>query len=104
MKKFIAYMLLAGLVYVFIYFLLINDLREEAAALSQFCETLKAGQTVANIRQQAAQAGFQVAISELEPETRQLMFISDAPHSDASCRVLLDFGQMQQKHFSLMLF
>jgi len=104
LKKFFAYMLLALLVYILIYYLLIWNLRAESEMLSDYCDNLTQGQSLQRLTEEAQAAGFKTAISELANRQEQLMFVSRPEDSQASCRILLIDGRLTEKHFSLKLF
>ena len=102
MKKFIAYMSLALVVYVAIYAIMLISLRMDSTDVSEFCDSLQNGMPVTAI--QNAASGRQLISAFHEDENQRLLFVSRADNKDAVCQVLIQNEKLAEKKFVLRSF
>jgi len=104
MKKFIAYMSLALVVYLAIYAVMLASLRMQSSQLSEFCEQLVVGASVAEIQTAAAKQQLLSAFPEDDQNSFRLLFVSQADNRDAVCQIKIEDDRLVQKKFVLSAF
>lgn len=104
MKKFIAYMFLALVVYILIYAIMLASLRMQSADVSEFCDQLETGMPVSGIQAAAAQQQLISAFQKEDETPSRLLFVSQADNKDAVCQVMVEDGRLTQKKFVLQVF
>ncbi|MBT8438248.1 MAG: hypothetical protein HKP55_05700 [Gammaproteobacteria bacterium] len=104
MKKFIAYMSLALVVYLLIYAIMLASLRMQSTAVSDFCGQLESGMSVAEIQAAATQQQLISAFHEDAENALRLLFVSQADNKDAVCQIMIENDRLTQKKFVLSAF
>lgn len=104
MKKLAAYMILAVLVYVLIYFFLIQDKRLSAEKTSTFCSNLTVSQTKTDIEKLADQQGFNSSVLEVSDPSQSVLMISHPDESQSVCKALIENERLVEKQFVLSVF
>ena len=104
MKKFIAYMSLALVVYILIYVIMLASLRMQSAEVSDFCEQLETGLSVSEIQSAATAKQLVSAFHEDTENPFRLLFVSQADNKDAVCQVKIENDRLIQKKFVLSAF
>ena len=104
MKKFIAYMSLALVVYLAIYAIMLASLRMQSAVVSDFCEQLESGMSVAEIQTSATGQQLISAFHQDPESPLRLLFVSQVDNKDAVCQIIIENDRLTQKKFVLQAF
>ena len=104
MKKFVAYLLLAVVVYVLTYAALLGFLRLSSGDIREFCDQLENGMSADAIQASARTRGFVSAINPLLENNTTILFISQPDNPDATCQGLIENGVLSHKKFVLSVF
>jgi hypothetical protein len=104
MKKLIAYMILATVVYLLIYALLLGALRMQSADISDYCESVQINESVPVMLARAEEQGLISAFQQMAEKNSRLLFVSAADNKDAVCKVIIENDAVKQKKFILSLF
>jgi hypothetical protein len=104
MKKLAAYMFLAVLVYVLIYFILIQGKRSSAEKTSAFCESLSVSQAKSDIEKLLAEKGFKSSVINVTDSTQTVLLISHPDEDQSVCKALIENDRLVEKQFVLSVF
>lgn len=104
MKKLAAYMFLAVLVYVLIYFVLIQGKRSSAENTSAFCSGLVISQPKSQIDQMVEQQGFLSSVINVKDSNQVVLMISHPDEAQSVCKALLENDRLVEKQFVLSVF
>lgn len=104
MKKFIAYMALALIVYLLIYAALIGFKRMSASNIRDFCERLEIGQPLVEVEALVKNNGFSSALNPLPDDRGVMIFINSPKNQEATCQGILKQNKLTQKKFVLSVF
>ena len=104
MKKFIAYMLLAGVVYLGIYAALLGYMHVSTSNVREFCEQLEPGMELKTIEALAGQQGFESALRQLPDNQTDVIFISTSGNKDATCQGIIKNNALFKQKFVLSVF
>ncbi len=97
-------MSLALVVYLLIYAIMLVSLRMQSAQVSEFCDQLEVGTTVAEIQTAAAKQQLLSAFHEDDENSMRLLFVSQADNRDAVCQLMIENDRLVQKKFVLSAF
>ncbi len=104
MKKFIAYMMLALVLYIAIYAVVLILLRSDSADVSEFCDQLQTGTPVSEIQKAATGHRLIFAFHDKQKAGMRLLFVSLPENKDAVCQIGVENDRLAQKKFILRTF
>jgi len=104
MKKLIAYMLLALVVYILFYAVILAFKRMSGEDTRDFCEALEPGMSLEAIEALASQKNLEGAINDLPDNQGQMFFVRDPGSPEAVCQGIIEDSILKEKKYSLSVF